>query len=153
METSIQGTRRSGVAPTAHSPRSTRRVARRQPPYATRLADILTDPGSWPRRPGTSADGTTLTLWLLAGQEAWPRAHDWVNSAVPFLLAPPGEDPSCFDWGLLAGHLPVLVAPCGHLGQAEVAALVGALVRDGVARVLVLHPAGPRLYRAGGHHG
>jgi len=129
---------------------SNRTTGRRLPPYGARVAEILADPSSWRGRPGTSADGQHLTLWVLAGPDAWDAARLWDASRALFVLSPPGEAPASFDWRVLAGHPPVLIWPCGDLAQAELAALVGALVRDGCGRVLVLWPSGPRLFQVEG---
>lgn len=111
---------------------------RRRPPYAARLAAILARPETWPEWSGTSPDRAHLTLWVLAGPDAWEVAGIWLGTRALYVIAPPGEEPARFDWRVLAGHPPVLVHPCGALAQAEVADLVGALLRDGAGRVLVL---------------
>jgi hypothetical protein len=137
-----------------YSPRAVRPYSTRRPPYAARLAAILAHPETWPGRPGTSADGRHLTLWVLAGPDAWEVADLWGHpDAAPaplFVLAPAEEAPAGFDWSVLRGHPPVLVRPCGDLSQGEVAALVGALVADGCERVLVLGDRGMRLFQAEG---
>lgn len=124
---------------------------RRRPPYGARLAEVLARPETWPEWSGTSPDRAHLTLWVLAGTDAWQFAGVWLATRALYVVAPPGEDPAGYDWRVVAGHPPVLVHPCGDLTQAEVAALVGALVRDGAERVLVLpggHASRPvRLYR------
>lgn len=108
------------------------------PPYGKRLAHVLARPACWAQFIGTSSNGKRLTIWLLTGQNAWKMAHDWAPRCRLFVLAPPGEDPTRFNWNALAGHPPLLLRPCGALEGAEVQALLMALVRDGVTRVLRL---------------
>jgi hypothetical protein len=117
---------------------------RRRPPYAARLTTALADPASWPGRPGTSADGTAVTIWALAGPDAWEVARIWSETSALFVLAPPAEPPEVFDWSSLAGHPPVLIR--GELPAAEVGRLAAVLLRDGAGRVLA---PGGRLYIAG----
>lgn len=107
---------------------------RRRPPYAARLAAALADPGSWPDRPGTSADGTALTIWVLCGPDAWDVARAYVDAGALFALSPPGEDPATFDWTDLAGHPPILIR--GQLSAAELGRLAAAILRDGGGRIL-----------------
>jgi hypothetical protein len=134
--------------PTAGRPYSGRRL----PPYGLALREVLNNPASWPGRPGTSADGSAVTVWVLAGADCWNVAELWAHprEAKPplFVLSPPGEDPALFDWSALRGHPPTLLRPCPDLSQVEVAALVAALLRDGAGRALVLGDT-PRLYTGG----
>lgn len=142
----------TGLTHTASSVLPYRR--RRRPPYGARLAAVLARPETWPEWSGTSSDRAHLTLWVLAGPDAWRIAGVWLATRALYVVAPPGEDPAGYDWRVVAGHPPVLVHPCGDLTQAEFAALVGALVRDGAERVLVLFGGDPsrpvRLYRVPG---
>lgn len=109
---------------------------RRQPPYAARLRAMLADRSRWSSYVGTSPNGRHLTLWLLAGIEAWKQAKAWQHAPRLFLLAPIDNDPLTFDWSLLAGHDPVLLMPCGDLFHSTEIALVYAVMRDGTERVL-----------------
>ncbi len=127
---------------------------RRRPPCSVRLSEILARPETWHQWSGTSPDRAHLTLSVLAGPAAWQLAGVWLATRALYVVAPPGEDPARFDWRVLSGHPPVLVHPCGALTQAEVADLVGALLRDGAERVLVLSGGNAsqpiRLYRVAG---
>lgn len=127
-------------------------IARRLPPYARYLRDVLAAPATWPRYRGTSADGQHCTIWIAIGADAWAWARDREHRLL--LVCPPGDNPARYDWSLLAGgqHDPILVMPCGPVDDAEIAALIGALTRDGVERVLYLADDGSRLYRAEERH-
>lgn len=104
----------------------------RLPPYSKRLVSI-TGP-AW----GTSPDGLHHTQWVLFGLGAWGEAQQWQHSTRRFVLLPPGDDPSIYDWRALRKHPPVLLQPCGEATGDELKPLVTALLRDGVARVLYL---------------
>ncbi len=94
---------------------------RRLPPYAKRLREVLTTPGTWPIR-------------VFAGSNAWRVASDWACTPCLFLLCPPDANPEGFDWRLLNGT-DLLLHQCGHLDGTTLKALVLALMRDGVERV------------------
>lgn len=134
--------------PSGHASPSHDTRRRRRPPYARYLAAILDAGPPW-RCWGASPDGRRLTLTVLAGPDAWDRARDYLASGASAVVAPPGEDPSGYDWRLLAGHPPVLLR--GNVPQAELGRLAAAILRDGAGRVL--HPQTGARYVAGGAHG
>ena len=93
----------------------------RLPPYLKRHADRLrTD--------------RNASVWVAIGAGAWQWARD--RGHLVAIVCPFGEDPAGFDWSLCAGHNPVLLMPVGAVGGDQVKALIGALFRDGVERVL-----------------
>ncbi len=110
---------------------------RRLPPYGARLREILAAPSTWPRFSGTSPDGRHLTLWVIYGADAWSTARRWAaEDRRLFVVLPPDEAPSLFDWSILAGHSPVLLHRCGIASREALMALAAAMLRDGVERVL-----------------
>jgi len=109
---------------------------RRPPPYSGRLRAVLAEPATWSDYWGTSPDGKHLSIWILAGPEAWTVARQWADTQRLFLVAPPGADAARFDWRLCAGHPPLLLRLCGSVTEDELLPLVAALVRDGARRVL-----------------
>lgn len=125
---------------------------RRLPPFAHQLRVALSQPAGWLGFMGTSADGTKPTLWVLAGSGAWDLSREWRDLRRLFVVLPPGDDPAGFNWSVLAGHDPVVLKVVGDLAGAEVQALVLALMRDGVQRVLFAGAGGLALYRTGASH-
>ncbi|WP_018882347.1 MULTISPECIES: hypothetical protein [unclassified Thioalkalivibrio] len=93
---------------------------RKLPPYARRHAEALRHPPH--------------TVWIAAGPNAWKWARQRPSHVV--LVAPPEEDPAALDWRMCRGHDPVLVILTGPTEGAKVRELIGALLRDGVERVL-----------------
>ena len=128
------------------------KTPRRLPPYAHALRVALSQPAGWLRVMGTSADGQHPTLWVLAGAGAWDLAREWKDLRRLFLVLPPGENPAGFNWSVLAGHDPVILKVAGDLAGAEVQALVLALMRDGVQRVLLAGEGGLALYKVEASH-
>ena len=86
----------------------------RRPPYSKRLAAMLERSNDWPGYVGTSSDGRHVSIWLLFGPGCWGWAHVWKDQPRLFVVCPPGEDPSGYDWRLLRGHDPILVEPVGE---------------------------------------
>jgi len=101
-------------------------------PYSKRLSELLSDPTI--KTAGSSATGVR-SVYMIAGSQAWRKAHEIENSHA-FLLLPPTEDPSQYDWSLLAGHDPIIVLVEGDASPDEFLALATALDRDGVNRIL-----------------
>lgn len=128
------------------------KTRRRLPPYAHALRVALSQPAGWCQFMGTSADGTKPTLWVLAGSGAWDMAREWKALRRLFLVLPPGEAPAGFNWSVLAGHDPVILKVAGDLAATEVQALVLALMRDGVQRVLLADEGGLALYKVEASH-
>lgn len=123
----------------------------KRPPYARRLREVLTAPGTWPTFAGTSTDGRNVSIWVLAGADAWNVAREYARGRYLFLACPPDADPEALDWRLLAGHDPVLLRQCGQLAGDTLKRLVLALLRGGTERVLYLPENGQvrRYIRAG----
>jgi len=141
--------RRAGMTDRREYTASGRR--RRSPPYGRRLKALLADRGAWPKYSGTSPDGQHLTIRVVAGSDAWRIAHAWrpLRPPVPFVLAPPGEDPAGFDWRVLAGdYCPLtMLWIAGKLPLGDERALVIAILRAGAEGVLVIAPDRRQLYR------
>ena len=94
----------------------------RLPPYLKRHAARL--------RTAPSA-----SVWVAIGRGAWQWAREREQSHVG-IVCPPGEDPAGFDWSPCKGHDPVLLVRAGVVDGDQAYALVVALIRDGVERVL-----------------
>jgi hypothetical protein len=93
----------------------------RLPPYLKRHADRLrTDPSA--------------SVWVAIGAGAWQWARE--RERLVAIVCPPGEDPAALDWSPCRGHDPVLLMPAGAVEGDQIKALIGALFRDGVERVL-----------------
>lgn len=114
---------------------------RRLPPYGKLLAKQLSDPPNWKQYWGTSADGNSVSLFVVIGPEAWEIAKFWKEKRL-FLIAPPGEDHASLNWSHLAGHDPVLIYQAGSVSSAELDNLAAAVLRDGACRILVLEHDG-----------
>lgn len=105
---------------------------RRLPPYAKRQAARLRDPRA--------------TVWVVTGRDAWRWARERINGNGPawsgseatqlVVVAPVDDDPTAMDWRCIAAHDPVLLVRVGDVDGAFLRALVEALIRDGVQRVL-----------------
>ena len=108
------------------------------PPYAKRLREVLTAPGTWPTFAGTSPDGRNISIWVLAGSNTWNVAGEYARGRYLFLACPPDTDPEALDWRLLRGRDPVLLRQCGQLDGDTLKRLMLALLRDGAERVLYL---------------
>lgn len=109
---------------------------RRLPPFAksiiaARRTGNLT--GQW----GAAADGKSAPVTLCVGSDAWRPAREWHGHRLITLL-PPGEPPASFDWRCLAGSDPVSLWRCGAVDGDTLHALLSAVMRDGVVRVLDL---------------
>lgn len=102
---------------------------RRLPPYARTIIDGR-------RFPGTSADGSRHTFWVVIGPHAWQQARDFREQGRAVTMLPPGDDPKCYRWDFLSGHDPVLLVKAGDVQGNELRALVEAVMADGVGRVL-----------------
>lgn len=107
----------------------------RLPPYAqsilaARRSGNLT--GQW----GAAADGKSAPVTLCVGSDAWTPAREW-NGHRLITLLPPGDEPGSFDWRCLAGS-DVLLWRCGTVDGDILHALLRAVMRDGVVRVLDL---------------
>lgn len=111
---------------------------RRLPPFARELAEILHWPNSWPKFAGTSPSGRRLTLNIAAGADAWECARALRAARWLAIVAPPGEPPSRLDWRSLAGHDPVLIHATGEFDGEALHALVFAVFRDGVSRIITI---------------
>jgi len=124
---------------------------RRLPPYAKRLREALAAPATWSTFAGTSPDGRNVSIWALAGSNAWAVASEYVRGRYLFLACPPDAAPETLDWRLLRGHDPVLLRQCGQLDGDTLKRLVLALLHDGAERVLYLPEDGRvrRYIRAG----
>jgi hypothetical protein len=90
---------------------------------------------------GTSAEGASLSVWVIAGSKGWDKAKQLERSHA-FLLMPHGEDPEDFDWQLLVGHEPINVLVEGYITQQELHALAKAMNSQGVGRVYTPNPDG-----------
>lgn len=115
--------------------RSHSATSRRLPPFGRELATRLADRPTWSRWKGTSADGNHLTIWVYCGADAWVLARAR-NADRLMLIVPPGEDPANYDWRLLRGHDPIVLRSCGQTDGAVIKAVILALMRDGVKRVI-----------------
>jgi hypothetical protein len=111
---------------------------RKLPPYGAKLRDIAADPVARRRCVGSSADGELLTIWLICGADGWTLARSWSDREEirAFILLPLGDDPAAYDWRLLRGNDPILLHFCGEIDCEQTKALILALMRDGVQRVL-----------------
>lgn len=125
---------------------------RRQPPYSKHMTAVMLRPATWRNFSGTSADGKHLTLRVLIGPKAWDVTDSHAAQRNLFVLLPQGDDPAAFDWRVLRDHPPVLVVPYGEVDDNTVTALVLAMMRDGVERVLYVNDAGMRRYIAEVRH-
>ena len=114
-----------------------RKITKRKPPYYKRLASILSNPNRWPHYSGTSRDGSSVSIYLLAGAHAWEAGKEARDSRLLFLVAASDQDPRQCDWSLLAGHEPINVIAKGDLPGYEAEAIAYALIGDGVGRVLI----------------
>ena len=121
-------------------------TSRRLAPYGRALQARIRDRANWPRWSGTSADGAHLTLWVVAGTDAWEWAEYHRDSRL-FLLSPVDTDPANYDWGLLAGHDPVLLLALGEIDPPKIDRFAAAILRDGATRVS-LFGSGGVCYRA-----
>jgi len=110
---------------------------KRLPPFGRHLHDVLAAPETWPRYAGTSPDGQHLTIWISIGPDSWAWARERQGRFL-VLVVPPGDDPSVYDWSLLAGgaHDPILIVRAGDVSPQVIRALAEALILDGVGRVL-----------------
>lgn len=111
--------RRAPTHAYCHHDRPTRR---RSPPYLRKHAERL--------RANPSA-----TIWVAIGSDAWRWSRERVRTHH-VIVVPPGDDPGEYDWRLCAQHDPVLLRRAGTADGDHVRALVEALIRDGVDRVL-----------------
>ncbi len=111
---------------------------RRRPPYHRRMAALLANQDRWGRYAGSTQDA--VTVWVATGPNAWDQAKRWAAETPPrlFLLCPPGEDPTAFDWSILSDHPPVLISAAGPTPRADIEALAAAILRDGCKRVLAM---------------
>ncbi len=106
------------------------------PPYAKRFSDVLDTPGVWPQYRGTSSDGKRLSLFIIAGSNAWEMAKKSLSSKLLFLVHPPADPPEIYDWRICAGHEPIIILTAGRLNNDISRRLSIALLRDGVDRVV-----------------
>lgn len=127
-------------------------MKRRSPPYSKHLSAVLSRPATWRNFSGTSADWRHLTLRVLIGPKAWDVTDSQAAQRNLFVLLPHGDDPSIFDWRSLREHPPVMIVPYGEVDGYTVTALVLALMRDGVERVLYMADEGMRRYVAEVRH-
>lgn len=125
---------------------------RRQPPYSKHMTAVMSRPATWRNFSGTSADGKHLTLRVMIGPKAWDVTDSHAAQRNLFVLLPHGDDPAAFNWRVLRGHPPVLVIPNGEVDAHMVTALVLALIRDGVERVLYMADEGMHRYIAEARH-
>lgn len=107
---------------------------RRRPPYGRDLAAALAV-GHHQGRVGASIDGTAAVIWVICGSDAWAAAAAHRDRAL-LLLAPPGEDPTAYDWAQLVGHDPIVIHRAGDIDGAAVRELAAAMMADGVDVVL-----------------
>ena len=114
-----------------------RKIKKRKAPYHKRLETILRNPANWPRYQGTSPNGSSLSIYVFGGSQAWPAGKEAADSRLLFLVANPDQDPSLYDWSILAGHEPIPVIPKGHLPKYMAEAIAAALIEDGVEGVLI----------------
>lgn len=94
----------------------------RLPPYLKRHADRLRNDPS-------------VSVWIAIGVGAWSWVRERQRTHIA-TLCPPSDDPATFDWSLCAGHDPVLLQLAGATEGEQVRALIEALMRGGVNRVL-----------------
>ena len=110
---------------------------RHLPPFGRELSARLANPTSWRQYSGTSADGTSPTIWILCGPNGWETARSWRKRRLIVLL-PPDADPYAFTWRLLRRFAPAIIVPCGHVEQIALHHLADAVLRDGSSKVLTL---------------
>lgn len=106
------------------------------PPYTKRLSDVLKTPSVWPQYKGTSQDGKRISLFIIAGTNAWEIAKKRLHTKLLYLMLPPTDDPEIYDWGICAGHEPIIILTAGQLKKDISHRLSIALLRDGVDRVV-----------------
>lgn len=121
----------------------------RLPPFGRELQRVLANPSSWPKYAGTSADAQRVTIWIAFGPDSWHWAHERRGKFL-LMICPPSADPKDFNWCLLADekHAPLLIQSCGPVESEQTRGLIGALVRDGVRRILHLGDKGSALFTA-----
>jgi len=100
---------------------------RPQPPYARQHREALADPA--------------VSVWIAMGRNAWKIARNHLGDYTHgrpqvWLPLPDDTEPDAIDWRCCRGHDPVLLMPAGAVEGEQVRALIGALFRDGVERVL-----------------
>lgn len=103
-------------------------------PYSCRVAARIGDLEKRRAAIGTSADGRAVTLWVVAGSDAW----DMVARRPKWLALPCDgrSDPLTYDWSIVRDHAPVLLVRAGHFENDMVLRLAQALLRDGAERVI-----------------
>lgn len=109
-------------------------IKKRKPPHFSRLSALLNDPTARPF--GSGHDGA-MTLWIAAGQDSWRFADE--RDQFAYLVIPPFDDPEKYDW-CIATHKrirgPVLLASFGSLPRDYEQAIVVALMKAGVSKVM-----------------
>lgn len=116
----------------AEPPQGASMTARRLPPFGRQILDARR--GDLSRWWGTSADGLHPSITVCCGRDAWDVRRTWPNRLM--LVCPVGEGPEVMDWSCCANADPVLLMRCGPTQGNQVQALVAAMMRDGVDRVL-----------------
>ena len=118
---------RAGIStkPHPHYPPTQRR---KLPPYARALRDRLRA-GWWPSNGG---------LFVATGAEAWDWARAWREDlARAYVLLPPDEDPSGYDWAIAAGF-EVLIYDFGDLDERVAEQLAVLALHAGARLALVI---------------
>jgi len=111
-------------------------IWRKSPPYSIPLRDALDTPCDWHRYAGTSADGLSVSIFIIVGSQSWMKAKAIERSHL-FLLMPPDKSPFSYTWEMLKGHDPIIAIIAGDSpGNEYFTALATALLRDGVLRFL-----------------
>ena len=121
------------------------------PPYGREILAVRRS-GDLSRHKGVSADGRCPTLSIVAGANAWRRAGAMRGAGWLVTLLPPGDDPAALCWHCLAGADPVLFVRAGIADGEAIHALVAALFRDGVGRVMDLETGTRYLPDQGASH-
>jgi hypothetical protein len=119
----------------------------RRPPYAKQLQALKDNPGHWRTLRRSS------TVHVLAGSNAWPMSHQYIEAGWGFCLLPPASNPEDYSWSVCAGFDPVLICVCGTMPAAVLDRLGRCLVRDGVKRALTIGDVGLFRFVATRHEG
>ena len=109
-------------------------MKRKLAPYSRQVAARISDLEKRRAALGTSADARAVTLWVVAGPDAW----DMVARRPKWLALPCDgrSDPFIYDWSIVRGHAPVLLVRAGKCEGDMILRLVQALLRDGAERVI-----------------
>jgi hypothetical protein len=110
----------------------------KKPAYCKQLQELFNNPSI--RTKGSSASGKR-SVYVVTGSGAWRKAEE-MKFTHAFLMLPPGDVPTAYDWSILAGHEPIHVIVEGEASKQELIELAQAMNRDGVSRVYTPHGDG-----------